>query len=315
MSRRGGPWRLADGVRPVAMGRRRDTNTSSGQTVTDDRMVRRVVGAYLGAVLVAAAIALRWAIVPPRGATDTVRKLAAGQFAARAAPGGPTEVRDLSLSVNILADENDRPRAKQEENVRLSTVVRETAKSVREHLDAEGVTREAVTAIAQNLTCDYVWVSLVDGTGLTLPVGNRDDWGLRRAVVDSIPPEYIEMAKDLYHQRASFCLEGLDSDGAELVPERIRNLLLGLGGQSLLFTPFGTGRDLLGELTLLRSRPGMPWTPAEIGAVESVAAEVGRGLDHARLYEQEKDLVEKLKDLDLAKSDFSRLSPTTSGYR
>ena len=58
MSRRGGPWRLAEGVRPVAMGQRRDTNTSSGQTVTDDRMVRRVVGAYLGAVLVAVVIAL-----------------------------------------------------------------------------------------------------------------------------------------------------------------------------------------------------------------------------------------------------------------
>ena len=58
MSRRGGPWRLADEVRPVAMVPRRDTNTSSGQTVTDDRVVRRVVGAYLGAVLIGAAIAL-----------------------------------------------------------------------------------------------------------------------------------------------------------------------------------------------------------------------------------------------------------------
>jgi hypothetical protein len=29
-----------------------------GQTVTDDRMVRRVVGAYLGAVLMVAVIAL-----------------------------------------------------------------------------------------------------------------------------------------------------------------------------------------------------------------------------------------------------------------
>ena len=58
MSRRGGPWRLADAVGPVAMVPRRDTNTSSGQTVTDDRVVRRVVGAYLGAVLIGAAIAL-----------------------------------------------------------------------------------------------------------------------------------------------------------------------------------------------------------------------------------------------------------------
>jgi hypothetical protein len=40
------------------MGPRRDTNTSSGQTATDDRMLRRVVGADLGAVLVAAVIAM-----------------------------------------------------------------------------------------------------------------------------------------------------------------------------------------------------------------------------------------------------------------
>jgi hypothetical protein len=58
MSSRGGPWRLAEGVRPVTTVRRRDANTASGQAATDDRMVHRVVGAYLGAVLVAALIAL-----------------------------------------------------------------------------------------------------------------------------------------------------------------------------------------------------------------------------------------------------------------
>jgi hypothetical protein len=41
------------------MAARKDTNTMSrGQTVTDDRMLHRVVCAYLGAVLVAAVIAL-----------------------------------------------------------------------------------------------------------------------------------------------------------------------------------------------------------------------------------------------------------------
>ena len=251
------------------------------------------------------AIILRWSLPPIIGNTKTVLRLAAGDHAARAVPGGPAEVRELSQSINVLADASDRLRAEQEESVRLSTVVTETAKRVRKHLDADGVTREAVMAIAQNLACDYVWVGLVSGTELTFPVGNREDWGLRRAVIESIPPEYFELAAGLYHQRASYCLNDLHSDEAELVlPGRIREVLLGLGGEALLFTPFGTGRELLGELTMLRSRPGMPWTPAEISAVESVAAEVGRGLDHARLYEQEKDLVERLKDLDRAKSDF-----------
>ena len=70
MSRRGGPWRLADEVRPVAMVPRMDTNTSSGQTVTDDRVVRRVVGADLGAVLVAAVIAL----IGSDGGRDAARR-------------------------------------------------------------------------------------------------------------------------------------------------------------------------------------------------------------------------------------------------
>jgi hypothetical protein len=45
-------------VKPVAVARREETNASSGSAVTDDRMVRRVAASYLGAVLVAAAIAL-----------------------------------------------------------------------------------------------------------------------------------------------------------------------------------------------------------------------------------------------------------------
>jgi hypothetical protein len=55
---RGGPWRVAEGVEAVAMGRREDAHTSSGRSVTDDRMLRRVVCAYIGAVLLAVAIGL-----------------------------------------------------------------------------------------------------------------------------------------------------------------------------------------------------------------------------------------------------------------
>jgi hypothetical protein len=59
MSHRGGPWRVAEAVRPVATAGRRDTNApSSGRTITDDRMVRRVVGGYVAAVMAAAAIGL-----------------------------------------------------------------------------------------------------------------------------------------------------------------------------------------------------------------------------------------------------------------
>ncbi len=58
MSRRGGPWRLVDEVKPVAAARREATTALRGDAVAHDPLVRRLVGAYLGAVLVAAVIAL-----------------------------------------------------------------------------------------------------------------------------------------------------------------------------------------------------------------------------------------------------------------
>jgi two-component system, OmpR family, phosphate regulon sensor histidine kinase PhoR len=253
--------------------------------------------------IMAAGYILRWTIVPLLAVTATVRKLAAHDYAARAVPGGPAELRDLSLSVDALADESDRLRAEQERNTRLSAVVRETAMRVREHLDAGDVTREAVTSMVQNLGCDHVWV-LISGGEPTLRLGNTDDWGQGETVIENLPPESLDWMDSLYQQRSSLCLQNLRADEPSGLPVWIRDLLLAAGGVSLLFMPFGTGRKLLGGLALLRTQPGRRWTPGEISAVEAIATDVARGLDHAILYERQKDLVEKLRDVDHAKSDF-----------
>jgi signal transduction histidine kinase len=71
-----------------------------------------------------------------------------------------------------------------------------------------------------------------------------------------------------------------------------------------MLTPFGVDEQMLGFVTADRLGPGRPWSAAEVRAVESIAADIGRGLHHARLYEAENRLVENLKSLDQAKSDF-----------
>ena len=73
---------------------------------------------------------------------------------------------------------------------------------------------------------------------------------------------------------------------------------------SFLITPFGVSGELLGVIIAARRQAGHPWTDAEVRAVESIAADLGRGLHHARLYEEENRLVEELKSVDQAKSDF-----------
>src|SRR5690242_12763582 len=76
------------------------------------------------------------------------------------------------------------------------------------------------------------------------------------------------------------------------------------GSAELLLTPFGAGPELLGVLGLLRYDPASSWTDAEAAAVESLARDIGRGLEHARLYEGEEHLVAELKSLDAAKTSF-----------
>ncbi len=61
---------------------------------------------------------------------------------------------------------------------------------------------------------------------------------------------------------------------------------------------------MLGIIVAARLSRGRPWTEAEVSAVESVAADVGRGLHHARLYEAENRLVDELRGVDQVKSDF-----------
>jgi signal transduction histidine kinase len=76
------------------------------------------------------------------------------------------------------------------------------------------------------------------------------------------------------------------------------------GGGPVVTAALNDGEHLLGALTIIR-RVGRPdWTPVEVRLVESIAADIGRGVQHARLYQKEKQLVAQLKDVDTAKSDF-----------
>jgi two-component system, OmpR family, phosphate regulon sensor histidine kinase PhoR len=89
-----------------------------------------------------------------------------------------------------------------------------------------------------------------------------------------------------------------------VLPPSVREPLLRYGVVSHMATPFGIGSELYGVVELERTRPGQPWTPAEVDAIQSIAADIGRGLKHARLYEAENGLVEQLKSLNQTRSDF-----------
>jgi signal transduction histidine kinase len=254
--------------------------------------------------VIAVAVGLRWVSGPLHGVTTAVRRRALGDPEARAVPGGPADVRELATSLNFLSDESDRIQEGERERARLQAEVRQAAIRIREHLRAEAIIREAVTAIHEHLAVDFVWVGVVTGERLIRADGDSDGRDNATDPIGYLPPDSIGWIRDVYRHRSSYRVQDLDAGQAEEIPAEIKEILLSQGATSLLLTPFGAGQELLGCLTLLRTGAGQVWTQPEIEAVESLAGDIGRGLEHARLYEGEERLVAELESLGQAKASF-----------
>ena len=250
----------------------------------------------------------------------TLNRHALGDRSARAGINGPLEMKALARSVNELADERDRLRTVEEERMRLSEMARRTGVEVREHLEVDHVLDTACTGIGEGLDADYVFIMLIGEDGAAVPVARA--WSARRGLLpraeETIPPVPAEVVRDHYRRGETWHLndmgghltdgsplpEAPGSFGARGLPPDARAAAEDLGLVSVVVTPIGVAEEPLGAVFLARTRPERPWRPVEIEFAESMATGVGRALHSSLLYEQETHLVEKLRALDQAKSDF-----------
>jgi two-component system phosphate regulon sensor histidine kinase PhoR len=267
------------------------------------------IGVAVLLVLAASLSTLRTITRPLRALTATVRRLTAGDLAARAVVAGSAEVREVAQSVNAQADEADRLRAQEAEHKRLRAMAREVGLRIREHLVADEVLLEAQTAVEQNLHADVTYLHLVDDGRLGDRIGGESDQALPAGhAAGHVPPDTLSWLHDLFRAQRSLVIrdaQGADAEKlATLYSSGLPDVAPPGGPLSLLITPFGVGSQLLGTITARRRTAGHAWTPAEVDAVESIAADLGRGLNQARLYEAENRLVVDLQALDAAKSDF-----------
>jgi len=254
--------------------------------------------------LLAAFGTIRGITRPLSGLTSTLRRLSAGDHAARADLVGSLEAREVAQSVNTLADETDRLRAAQEEHSKLRAMARETGFRIREHLHADDVIGAAGAALEESLGADVVYLHVMREGRLGPPEGHEDDWLLPDTYLDDVLPDAIPMLDRLLKNQSSLVIQDLSGPEGDRLPPEVREPMRRAGFVSHMVTPFGVGDELLGMIAAARLHPGHPWTEAEIDAADSIAADLGRGLHHARLYEEENRLVAELKSVDRAKSDF-----------
>jgi two-component system, OmpR family, phosphate regulon sensor histidine kinase PhoR len=255
-------------------------------------------GALAGALLLLLAVSLSTVFTvtrPLRKVAATVGRLTAGDHAARAPLAGAAEVREVAQSVNAQA-----------ESIRLRAMAREAGLRIREHLAADEVLAAARLALARILGEDLVYLRLLDSGQFGPPVGGElgSRYPAELTAALQLPPASLADLRALLRAQSSQVVQDLAGPAGEKLPPHIRQALLQAGVAAHVLTPFGAGTDLLGVIVAHRTRRDRPWSLAEIDAVESVAADLGRGLSQARLYEAENLLVEDLRALDHARSDF-----------
>ncbi len=206
-----------------------DVLTSRGERILGVGLgpASAVLAVGLMVPVIALAVGLRWVSGPLHAATTAVRERALGDTQARAVPSGPADVRDLALSINFLADENDRVQEAERERARLLAEVRQAAIRIREHLRGEAVIREAVTAIHEYLDVDFVWVGMVSGERLTLADGDPGTWGQVTDIVGYFPPDSVGWLRDVYRHRSSYRVQDLRASQAEEIPAEIKRILHG----------------------------------------------------------------------------------------
>jgi signal transduction histidine kinase/CHASE3 domain sensor protein len=226
-------------------------------------------------------------------------RLGAGEHAVRAEPhDGPAEIRAVAAAVNTMADEADRARGAERDIALLRTAVRELGYRIRAHLVVADAVREAVEGLAGPLRADHVLVRMMPGDGSGPAVTSLRDEHLGG------PLRELAGCDPAWLDGGEVWATGLPAPpGAASPPEAERRAWAAVGDGPVLTVAVSGGNERLGALTLIRDH-GPGWTPVETRLAEMVAADLGRGVHHARLYEREQQLVARLQELDTAKTDF-----------
>jgi signal transduction histidine kinase len=256
--------------------------------------------------LVAAATAAVTALLTARRITrplsDVVSMLAergAGRFDVRAdASRGPTEIRAVAAAFNAMADERDRSRAAEGDIARLRSEVRELGYKIRAHLSVRDSIGEAIRGLAGIMRAEHVLVRMAPGQSGVPQLASLGDEHLAGRLAPLAACDVAWLASgDVW------TTDDTAAAGDVRPPEAEVRACAQAAAEAVLTVAVSVGGECLGALTLLRDH-GPPFDPVDVRLVEVVAADLGRAVHLARLYEREQHLVARLQEVDTAKTDF-----------
>lgn len=218
---------------------------------------------------------------------------------------GAREVELLASTLEDLASRTASLTASNADRLLEERLVRHLTKRVREALGRQDVLERAASVLGSAAQADHVVVfAVTDGQvdhvlvewqlpGITpFGIGHAlpEQPGLRAALATIVSSRDLIVADDLTSM----------SD----LPEAVRKVLLAAGAGAALLAPAVSAEVPIALVAVLESAPTGPWSPLAATAASAVADDLATALTHARLYEREQEMVDRLQGLDQAKNDF-----------
>jgi two-component system phosphate regulon sensor histidine kinase PhoR len=212
----------------------------------------------------------------------------------------------VGRALDALAYESERLRTAERERLVHRRVAHDVGLRVRDCLVVDEVEQAAVSEIGTSFGVDRVLLRRTHDGSLgpvtaewhEVDLDPLDDPG-RAAIAEATDAAPARALWDGVEVAIHDVVPGTDSPW----PPAAAGLEAVVSAGNVLVLAFGAGQDVLGTLTLLHATP-RDWSAAEVSALESIAADVGRAWQHAALYGRERRLVRELQELDRTKTDF-----------
>ncbi len=299
-----------DNARLAELTQQRGREAAARAEIVEDRVLLLAALALVVALIASTFIHARLhrlLVRPLAGVVSVLGQLATGRHEARAdVDVGPAEVRLVAASLNALAGESERLLRDQAAAAGYQHLAVEISRAVRDEIiDGDPIT-EALSRLGIELGVDRVYVR---------ELGAEDHTHLERQwmrpPLAPLPPttgdaaydrETAERLRAIYAAMSRWVSEdtSVPVEGEHLT----RSFVQRTGARAAVAVPVGAGNETLGMLAVVQTTGPRCWDEHELGVIASVAADLGRALVVSRLLKQQDALVEQLRELDRAKTDF-----------
>ncbi len=229
-------------------------------------------------------------------ARERARRQAAETIGARATADLTQSVRELRSAQVDLLERADQTR-----------VVDELARALRQDLDSAELVNRAAESVGRATAVDRCDVLLVDADLYSAVQGT---WSSSRETAELPRPEsFVELPEGLNallletaQQLSPLQIDDVEQD-TRLDPADAAEIVEALGVRALASVPIAFGEEVVGWL-LLQSVLPRSWQARELAIAEGLSHDLVSSLIQVQAYEQQRESVRRLEELDRAKDAF-----------